>query len=103
MRSELRSEPFGQTPDGGCATLHTLQTAELRVRITDYGGRVASIESRDRQGRAGEVLLGFDDVAAHARAGGAFGALLGRNANRIAGSSFAVDGRAYPSPCQRSS
>ena len=95
MRSELRSESFGKTPDGRSATLHTLQTAELRVRITDYGGRIVSIETPDRQGRAREVLLGFEDAAAYARAGGAFGALLGRNANRIAGGSFVAEGRRY--------
>lgn len=98
MRSELTSESFGRTPDGRSATLHTLQTAELRVRITDYGGRIVSIETPDRHGRAGEVLLGFDDVAAYARAGGAFGALLGRTANRIAGGTFTLDGHTHRLP-----
>lgn len=95
MRAELSSEFFGQTPDGRSATLHTLRVGELQVRITDYGGRIASIEMPDRDGKPGEVLLGFTDVAGYARAGGAFGALLGRSANRIAGGALTIDGRPY--------
>lgn len=103
IRSELTRaaatpESFGKTPDGRSATLHTLQTAKLRVTITDYGGRIVSIEAPDRDGKTGEVLLGFEEAAAYARSGGAFGALLGRSANRIAGGAFTVDGQNYRLP-----
>lgn len=82
------AELFGQTPDGQSATVYALENSHLRVRITDYGGRLVSIEAPDWSGRRGDVLLGFDNAAAYAKAGGAFGALLGRNANRIADGSF---------------
>lgn len=98
MRSALSSESFGQTADGTSAMLLTLQTAKLRVRITDYGGRIVSIQTPDREGKAGEVLLGFDDVASYACAGGAFGALLGRTANRIASGVFTVGEHVYQLP-----
>ena len=94
----LPSEPFGHTPDGQAAMVYRLENSQLRVRITDYGGRMVSIEAPDRLGHRGDVLLGFDDAAAYVKAGGAFGALLGRNANRIAGGSFTLDGRAYRLP-----
>ena len=92
------AELFGQTPDGQSAMVYTLENSQLRVRITDYGGRMVSIEAPDRLGRRGDVLLGFDDAAAYVKAGGAFGALLGRYANRIAGGSFTLDGRTYHLP-----
>ncbi|MGH8137577.1 MAG: aldose epimerase family protein [Steroidobacteraceae bacterium] len=82
---------FGQTPNGQIARLYTLENSHLRVRVTDYGGRMVSIEAPDREGRRQDVLLGFDDAAGYAKAGGAFGALLGRTANRIAGGSFTLD------------
>jgi aldose 1-epimerase len=91
----ISPEPFGETPDGEPASVYTLQNAQLRVRVTDYGGRMVSIETPDRSGHRADVVLGFDDVAAYVRAGGAFGALLGRNANRIAGGRFTLDGRTY--------
>ena len=31
--------PFGQAPDGQHAHLYSLENAELRVRVTDYGIR----------------------------------------------------------------
>jgi aldose 1-epimerase len=91
----MKTEPFGQTPDGRGATIYTLENARLRVRIADFGGRIVSIEAPDRNGRRGEVLLGFDSVAAFVEAGGAFGALLGRYANRIAGGAVTIDERSH--------
>ncbi|HEX3860820.1 MAG TPA: aldose epimerase family protein [Stellaceae bacterium] len=90
-----RVEPFGHTPAGEAATLYTLESGRLRVCITDYGGRMVSIEAPDRDGRSGHVLLGFDDVAQYAVNGGSFGALLGRNANRIGRAELPIDGRTY--------
>lgn len=90
-----RAESFGRLPDGQSASLHTLQNEHLRVSITDYGGRMVSIEAPDKSGRPADVLLGFDDAAAYVKAGGAFGALLGRNANRIADGCFTLEGHEY--------
>jgi aldose 1-epimerase len=87
--------PFGETPDGHRAALYTLQNQNLRVCITDYGGRIVSVEAPDRTGRRDHVLLGFDNVADYVTSKGAFGALLGRTANRIAGGRFTLDGRSY--------
>ena len=95
MPKPLPSQPFGQLPDGRAALLFTLENDRLRVRITDYGGRMVSIEAPDRHGRSDHILLGFDDVAAYADYGGSFGTLLGRYANRIAGASFTLDGHTY--------
>jgi aldose 1-epimerase len=95
MTTSLPSEPFGQLPDGRAATLFTLENDHLRVRITDFGGRMVSIEAPDRDGRRDHVLLGFGDVAAYSDYGGSFGCLLGRYANRISGATFTLDGQSY--------
>lgn len=89
------SLPFGGLPDGTQASLYTLENAELRVRVTDYGGRIVSIETADRAGVRDHVVLGFDSAAEYASSPGAFGALLGRTANRIGGGCFTLDGRTY--------
>jgi aldose 1-epimerase len=93
--ASLPPAAFGQTSDGGAATLYTLQNTRLRLQITDFGGRMVRIQAPDRRGQQGDVLLGFDTVQAYQTNGGAFGALLGRSANRIAGASFSIDGQRY--------
>lgn len=86
---------FGRTPDGHHAALYTLSNESMRVRITDFGGRIVSIEVPDRSGKHGHVVLGFDDVSEYVSAGSSFGALLGRTANRIGGGAFTLDGHTY--------
>jgi aldose 1-epimerase len=91
----LPTVPFGRTADGTQAAVYTLENDHLRVRITNWGGRMVSIEAPDKSGQKAHVLLGFDDVGAFQKNGGSFGALLGRVANRIAGASFELDGQTF--------
>jgi aldose 1-epimerase len=88
-------ENFGRTAGGQAAALYTLSNESMRVRITDFGGRIVSIEVPDRSGRYDHVVLGFDDVSEYESAGGSFGALLGRTANRIGGGAFTLEGHTY--------
>jgi len=93
--SSITNAPFGALPDGRDAQIFTLSNDKLRVRVTNYGARLVSIETPDREGRMGHVLLGFEDVAAYDAAGGSFGAFLGRYANRIADGKFSIDGEVF--------
>lgn len=86
---------FGETLDGRPAALYVLQNERLRTQITDYGGRIVSLEVPHRDGARKHVVLGFDRVADYVKAGKPFGALLGRTSNRIAGGRFFLDGRGY--------
>jgi aldose 1-epimerase len=72
--------------------LFTLQNPYARIAVTDYGARLVSVETPDRDGVFGHILLGFDDLETYRTAAGAFGAVLGRYANRIAGARFNLDG-----------
>src|SRR4051812_21651219 len=87
--------PFGEVPERGPAVLFTLENSHIRVRITDYGGRIVSLEAPDVRGRRESVVLGFESAKAYQAAGLPFGALLGRNANRIGGGCFTLDGKTY--------
>ena len=80
------------------------------VRIFNYGGIVQSVTFPDREGRPGNVALGFGtlaDYVAHnpapypgheTGAGLYFGALIGRYANRIARGEFPLGNRAFKVP-----
>ncbi len=94
----MTSETFGQTADGETVTRFTLTRGSLRVQVLDFGGIVTAIETPDREGRAANVVLGLDTVAAYETESPHFGGLIGRFANRIARGRFAIDGHAYALP-----
>ena len=63
-----------------------------------YGARLQSLVVPDREGRAGEVLLGLPDLAAYEADETYTGATVGRFANRIAQGRFVLDGREHRVP-----
>ncbi|WAX80275.1 aldose epimerase family protein [Streptomyces sp. KMM 9044] len=90
------NELFGTLSDGTPVHRWTLERAGVRVRVLSYGGIVQAVEVPDRQGRSGNVVLGFPALDGYlARPEPYLGALVGRYANRIAGARFALDGRVH--------
>ncbi len=74
----------------------TLNNANgIRMRISEYGGIVREIWAPDRQGKLGDIALGFDSMEAYEGNPSYFGALIGRFGNRIARGRFELDGVAY--------
>ena len=94
----MRGEIFGRTADGAEVMRHTLERGDFRVRISEYGAVVTSIETPDRQGRVANVVLGFSDLNSYETVSPSFGAVIGRFANRIAGGQLTVDGTEYRLP-----
>ncbi len=72
----------------------------VSVSIISYGGIITAIETPDRHGRPGNIVLGFADLAGYQTQNGDchFGALIGRYANRIARGRFSLDGQLYQLP-----
>jgi aldose 1-epimerase len=92
----LEKTPFGKMPDGGEVELYTLTNRHgLSVRITNYGAIVTSVRTPDRDGRLGEITLGFDSLDEYLAGHPFFGAIAGRFANRIAAGRFTIDGVEY--------
>lgn len=95
----VSSEPFGTTPDGTKVSKYTLENDEgMSVAILNFGGIVQSIRVPDENGNIEDVALGFDSLKPYLTNDPYFGALIGRYANRIAGGTFAIDGKTYQVP-----
>ncbi|MEU5519575.1 aldose epimerase family protein [Streptomyces sp. NPDC047860] len=93
------NELFGTLPNGTAVHRWTLRRAGVRVRILSYGGIVQDVEVPDRDGRTGNVVLGFSDLDGYLAHPEPFlGALIGRYANRIAGARFPLDGFTHALP-----
>jgi aldose 1-epimerase len=95
-KSNITQAPFGTTPEGKAVDIYTLVNAKgAEARICTYGGIVVSLKMLDRNGRLGDVVLGYDNLAGYIKDNPFFGALIGRYGNRIAGGKFTLDGRQY--------
>ncbi len=93
---EISSAPFGQAPDGQAVRLYTLKNANgVEAKICNYGGIVVSLKVPDRQGKLGDVVLGYDSLADYVKDSPYFGCLVGRYGNRIAKGKFTLDGKTY--------
>ena len=69
----------------------------MEVGITNYGATLTSIITPDKNGVAGDVLLGFNSLNGILQKGNPFfGNIVGRYANRIAGAKFILNGKTYP-------
>jgi aldose 1-epimerase len=90
-------EKWGTLPDGREASLFTLDNRRgLRMRISNYGATIVSVETPDNKGVVADVALGYDTLEGYLRDSGTyFGAVVGRVANRIAGGKFSLDGKTY--------
>ena len=89
-------ETFGVLPSGDQAHLYTISCGGLTASVTDYGAALVRLLVPDQNGNLADVVLGYDDCNGYrVTNGAALGATVGRNANRLKGSSFALNGRAY--------
>jgi len=87
---------FGKTSDGTPVDLFTLRNGDgLEARISNYGGTIVSLAAPDREGRMGDVVLGFDTLDGYVEHHSYFGALVGRCGNRIAKGKFTLNGINY--------
>ena len=86
---------FGILPSGEEASLYTISCGGITADISDYGATLVSLLVPDSAGSLADVVLGCDDCVGYAVGGGCLGATVGRNANRIQGASFRLNGKDY--------
>lgn len=92
----ISKEVFGQTKDGKTAYIYTITNDNgMTAKFTDYGAILVSLEVPDRNGKAEDVVLGFDKLEDYFSNNPNFGATIGRHANRIGGASFVLNGKTY--------
>ena len=69
---------------------------KMSVYITNYGGRIVSVNVPNKSGSFTDVVLGYDSLKHYyERKENYFGALIGRYGNRIAKGKFLIDGKHF--------
>ena len=92
----VEKKEFGKTPDGVVIDEYILTNAHgMKAKVITYGAILTELDVPDRDGKMGDVVLGFDDLKGYLGGHPYFGATVGRVANRIAKGKFTLDGKEY--------
>ena len=89
----MEKKPFGILPGGEQAFLYTISDGKLTAQISDFGATLVRLYVQ-----AEDVVLGFDDANGYLNSTTYFGATVGRNANRIGGACFTLNGETVQLP-----
>lgn len=95
----ITSSRFGTTKNGDAITRFTMTNKNgMSVDVLDYACVIQSIRVPDRYGKFRDVALGYDLISEYENGSCYYGSFIGRYANRIAGSSFDLEGQTYRLP-----
>lgn len=87
---------FGVTKRGEEASLYVLENKNnTTIKVTDYGATLVSLLFADKEGVQKDLVLGYDNVTGYEEHTSYFGAIIGRNGNRIKDSRFTINGKEY--------
>lgn len=68
----------------------------MKVAVINYGGTITKIITPDRNGKMGNVIIGFESMEDYIQHANQYtGSLVGRYCNRIANARFKLDGKEY--------
>ncbi|MBE6975706.1 MAG: galactose mutarotase [Ruminococcaceae bacterium] len=88
-------ELFGLRSDGRSAYLYTITGGGLTAVVSDHGATLIRLYAPDAKGNVEDVILGFDKPDDYTASTTYFGATVGRNANRVGGAKFSLNGVTY--------
>src|ERR1700682_567380 len=94
--AHISKSVFGSTPEGVPIDSYTLHNANgASAKLITFGAALTELHMPDRNGKSGDVVLGFDTLPPYLAKHPFFGVTVGRYANRIAKGHFTLDGKAY--------
>lgn len=91
---------FKADVDGKHVELYTIRNGGLTLQLTNFGARVVSLYTPDRDGNMASIVVGHNNLQDYITPPGErfLGACVGPVANRIGNASFEVDGVKYSTP-----
>ena len=96
----MKAENFQKVVDGKKVDLYTLTNGTITMQVTNFGARVVSLWTPDREGKMADIVLGYENIDRYVNNTGErfLGAVVGRVANRIGAGKFTLDGKEYNTP-----
>ncbi len=94
--NSIEKKHFGTTQDGQSVDQITLTSGSgASVKIITYGAAITNLCVPDKNGKLGDVVLGFDNLKQYENESPYFGCIVGRYGNRIARGLFTIDHENY--------
>ncbi len=89
-------QAFRKILESKSVDLYTLKNKNgMTCQITNYGARIVSLWTPDRNRQFSDVVLGFNSLDEYLHGAASMGAIIGRYANRIAKGRFTLQGKQY--------
>jgi len=96
---KIRVADFGITKEGDAIHRYVLHNEKgVEAIVISYGATLVSLKIPDRNGKAADVVLGYDNLDGYEQDKSFFGATIGRYGNRIAKGEFTLDGAPFHLP-----
>ena len=91
---------FTAEVDGKPVSVYTLKSGAIVMQVTNFGARVVSLWTPDRNGHYEDVVLGYNNIDDYVNNPGErfLGAVVGPYANRIAGGTYTIGEEVYEFP-----
>ena len=101
----IPAENFADTVDGKAVALYTLKAGDVTLQVTNFGGRVVSIFTPDKNGVKEDIVVGYNNIKDYVTPPGErfYGACVGPVANRIGKASFIIGDSTYHVPANDNS
>lgn len=96
----IPSSDFETVVDGKKVSLYILKNGDLTMQVTNFGGRVVSLWTPDRDGDYEDIVLGYNNIDSYLNNPGErfLGAVVGPYANRIAEGTYTIGEETYTFP-----
>ncbi len=96
---KLQASEFGKTSEGVSVYRYVLTNNKgVEAVVISYGATLVSLKVPDRNGKAADIVLGYDNLDGYEQGKSYFGATIGRYGNRIARGEFTLDGTVFHLP-----
>lgn len=86
--------------DGKPVSIYTLKSGDIVMQVTNFGARVVSLWTPDRNGHYEDVVLGYNNIDSYTDNPGErfLGSVVGPYANRIANGTYTIGEETYHFP-----
>jgi aldose 1-epimerase len=93
-------ENFQTTVDGKDVSIYTLKAGDITMQVTNFGARVVSLWTPDKNGKYDDIVLGYNNIDNYVNNPGErfLGAVVGPYANRIANGTYTIGEEVYNFP-----